>query len=156
MTKDGGDTITLHSCGALEGAGQDIHLTMAGSAPHPCPNQALPGSPFLSDTGTGFTGALRRQKAGMSHRAQSQQPPHSQWQGREHREDAGLARSTHCWVRAVQPHLEQTPRAGSSTGQGRGGLRTAQAAPETAWELSPAFLSSREHEVPTLRGLFPL
>lgn len=31
-------------------------------------------------------------------------------------------------MKAVEPHLEQTPRAGTSTGHGSGGLRTAQAA----------------------------
>lgn len=75
-------------------------------------------------------------------------------QGAALRQDAGLARSTHCWVKAVEPHLEQTPAQGMRE-EGSEQPRLLQG-PAAAWELSPAFLSFREHEVPTLPGLCSL
>lgn len=71
---------------------------------YPCLNQALPVSPFLSDMGTGFVGAFRRQKPVMA-----QRPPAPAWHTEPTPSSTHTARS----------------KAGT-TGRTRGGCRAGQ------------------------------
>lgn len=97
-------TITLHSWRSGRSRAGHPSSQWLGLPLHPCLNQALPVSPFLSDMGTGFTGAFRRQKPVMA-----QRPPAPAW------------------------HTEPTPSStytargkAGTTGSTQGGCRAAQ------------------------------